>query len=59
MLMGDLLTLTQYDLPVQVVVFFNSALSMVKLTKMEVAGLPDYQTDLEEPNFARWPGPSA
>jgi len=51
MLMGDLLTLTQYDLPVKVVVFNNSALGMVKL-EMEVAGLPDYQTDLKNPNFA-------
>ena len=52
MLMGDLLTLTQYDLPVKVVVFNNSVLGMVKL-EMEVAGLPDYQTDLKNPNFAK------
>jgi pyruvate dehydrogenase (quinone) len=52
MLMGDLLTLTQYDLPVKVLVFDNSALGMVKL-EMEVAGLPDYQTDLKNPNFAK------
>jgi pyruvate dehydrogenase (quinone) len=52
MLMGDLLTLMQYDLPVKVLVFNNSALGMVKL-EMEVAGLPDYQTDLKNPNFAK------
>jgi pyruvate dehydrogenase (quinone) len=52
MLMGDLLTLTQYDLPIKVVVFNNSALGMVKL-EMEVAGLPDYQTDFKNPNFAK------
>ena len=52
MLMGDLLTITQYDLPVKVLVFNNSALGMVKL-EMEVAGLPDWQTDLKNPNFAR------
>jgi pyruvate dehydrogenase (quinone) len=52
MLMGDLLTLTQYDLPIKVLVFDNSALGMVKL-EMEVAGLPDYQTDLKNPNFAK------
>jgi pyruvate dehydrogenase (quinone) len=51
MLMGDLLTLTQYDLPIKIVVFNNSALGMVKL-EMEVLGLPDYQTDLKNPNFA-------
>ncbi len=32
--------------------FNNSALGMVKL-EMEVAGLPDYQTDLKNPNFAK------
>ena len=52
MLLGDLLTITQYDLPIKVVVFDNSALGMVKL-EMEVAGLPDYQTDLKNPNFAK------
>ena len=51
MLMGDLLTLTQYDLPIKIVVFNNSALGMVKL-EMEVLGLPDYQTGLKNPNFA-------
>lgn len=52
MLMGDLLTVMQYDLPVKILVFNNSALGMVKL-EMEVAGLPDYQTDLKNPNFAK------
>src|SRR5271163_2285495 len=52
MLMGDLLTLTQHDLPIKIVVFNNSALGMVKL-EMEVAGLPDYQTDLKNQNFAK------
>ena len=52
MLMGELLTLLQYKLPVKLVVFNNSALGMVKL-EMEAAGLPDWQTDLVNPNFAR------
>jgi pyruvate dehydrogenase (quinone) len=52
MLMGDLLTLTQYDLPIKIVLFNNSVLGMVKL-EMEVAGLPDFQTDLKNPNFAK------
>jgi pyruvate dehydrogenase (quinone) len=52
MLMGDLLTLTQYDLSIKLVVFDNSALGMVKL-EMETAGMPDYQTDLKNPNFAK------
>ena len=52
MLMGDLLTLTQYDLPIKVVVFNNGVLGMVKL-EMETGGFPDYQTDLKNPNFAK------
>jgi pyruvate dehydrogenase (quinone) len=52
MLLGDLLTLTQYDLPIKVLVFDNGALGMVKL-EMETGGFPDYQTDLKNPNFAK------
>jgi pyruvate dehydrogenase (quinone) len=52
MLMGDLLTITQYDLPIKVIVFDNSALGMVKL-EMEVNGLPDWQTDLKNPDFSK------
>jgi pyruvate dehydrogenase (quinone) len=52
MLMGDLLTITQYDLPIKVLVFDNGALGMVKL-EMETGGWPDYQTDLKNPNFAK------
>ncbi|MEU7074316.1 pyruvate dehydrogenase [Streptomyces narbonensis] len=51
MLMGDFLTLVQYDLPVKVVVFNNSALSMVEL-EMLVAGLPSYGTTNKNPDFA-------
>jgi pyruvate dehydrogenase (quinone) len=52
MLMGDLLTITQYDLPIKLLVFDNGALGMVKL-EMETGGWPDYQTDLKNPNFAK------
>jgi pyruvate dehydrogenase (quinone) len=52
MLMGDLLTITQYDLPIKILVFDNGALGMVKL-EMETAGFPDFQTDLKNPNFAK------
>ncbi|MFD5426664.1 pyruvate dehydrogenase [Streptomyces sp. NPDC127084] len=51
MLMGDFLTLVQYDLPVKVVVFDNSSLSMVEL-EMLVAGLPSYGTAYRNPDFA-------
>ncbi|MFF9819131.1 pyruvate dehydrogenase [Streptomyces sp. NPDC014006] len=51
MLMGDFLTLVQYDLPVKVVLFNNSALSMVEL-EMLVAGLPPHGTANKNPDFA-------
>ncbi|MER5965612.1 pyruvate dehydrogenase [Streptomyces sp. NPDC002057] len=51
MLMGDFLTLVQYDLPVKVIVFNNSALGMVEL-EMLVAGLPSYGTTNKNPDFA-------
>jgi len=52
MSLGDILTITQYNLPIKLVVFDNSALGMVKL-EMETAGMPDFQTDLKNPNFAK------
>ena len=52
MLLGDLLTLKQLNLPVKLVVFNNSALGFVEL-EMKAAGLIDYGTDLVNPNFAK------
>jgi pyruvate dehydrogenase (quinone) len=51
MLMGELLTLSAYDVPVKVVVFNNASLGMVKL-EMLVDGLPDYGTDHPRVDFA-------
>ena len=51
MLLGDLATITQYNLPIKIIVFNNRSLGMVKL-EMEVAGLPDWQTDMHNPDFA-------
>ncbi|MBT2508880.1 pyruvate dehydrogenase [Streptomyces sp. ISL-98] len=51
MLMGDFLTLVQYDLPVKVIVFNNSSLSMVEL-EMLVDGLPSHGTENKNPDFA-------
>ncbi|WP_031515748.1 pyruvate dehydrogenase [Streptomyces sp. NRRL F-5123] len=51
MLMGDFLTLVQYDLPVKVVLFDNSSLGMVEL-EMMVEGLPAYGTTNHNPDFA-------
>ena len=44
MLFGELLTVAKYQLPVKIVVFNNGALGMIKL-EMMVDGLPDYQVD--------------
>jgi pyruvate dehydrogenase (quinone) len=51
MLMGDLLTLKQLNLPVKIVVFNNGALAFVEL-EMKAAGILDFATDLHNPNFA-------
>ena len=44
MLLGELITLRDLDLPVVVVVFNNASLGMVKL-EMLVEGMPDHATD--------------
>src|ERR1700681_1787999 len=52
MLMGDLLSLRQLKAPVKIVVFKNNSLAFVEL-EMKAAGLVDFGTDLENPNFAK------
>jgi pyruvate dehydrogenase (quinone) len=52
MMMGDLMTIVQYKLPVKIIVFNNRSLGMVKL-EMEVAGIPDRETDMLNPDFTR------
>ena len=52
MLLGDLLSLRQLELPVKVVVFRNDALAFVEL-EMKAAGLLDFATDLHNPDFAK------
>ncbi|MEV5957734.1 thiamine pyrophosphate-dependent enzyme [Streptomyces sp. NPDC051987] len=51
MLLGDLMTLKSYRLPVKLVVFDNRRLGMVKL-EQEQAGLPEFGTVLDNPDFA-------
>ncbi|MCM6776385.1 pyruvate dehydrogenase [Nocardia sp. CDC159] len=51
MLMGDLLTVALYDLPVKIVVFNNASLGMVKL-EMLVDGYPDFGTDHPAVDFS-------
>ena len=51
MLLGDILTLRQLKLPVKIIVFNNASLGFVEL-EMKAAGMIDYATDLDNPNFA-------
>ena len=51
MMFGELITLRQLKLPVKIVVFNNGALSFVEL-EMKAAGLVNFGTDLQDPNFA-------
>jgi len=52
MLLGDLLTAIQEDIPIKIAVFNNGSLGFVEL-EMKVEGLLDAYTDLENPNFAQ------
>lgn len=52
MLLGELLTVAQYELPVKIAVHNNSSLNFIDL-EMKAAGFPPYATDLVNPDFAR------
>jgi pyruvate dehydrogenase (quinone) len=52
MLLGDLLTLRQHQLPVKLIVFRNDSLAFVEL-EMKAAGILDYGTDLHNPDFTK------
>lgn len=52
MMMGDILTIYQYNLPVKIVVYNNSQLGFVAM-EMKVAGLPPFGIDLKNPDFAK------
>ncbi len=51
MLLGELITLVQYNLPVKVVLFDNATLGMVRL-EMLVDGLPSFGTDSPSVDYA-------
>jgi len=52
MLLGDLLTLRQVELPVKIVVFNNGSYGFVEL-EQKAAGLLTFGTDLKNPDFAK------
>jgi pyruvate dehydrogenase (quinone) len=51
MLMGDLITLTQMNLPVKIVIFNNGVLGFVAL-EMKASGFVETGVDLKNPDFA-------
>jgi pyruvate dehydrogenase (quinone) len=51
MLLGELVTLHQQQLPVKVVVFTNGSLAFVEL-EMKADGIATYGTELDNPDFA-------
>ena len=53
MLMADFLTAVDYDLPITVVIFNNSKLGLIK-GEQEAKGIPEFQTDLRNPDFAEY-----
>lgn len=52
MLLGDLLTIHQENLPIKIVVLNNSSLNFVEL-EMKTEGLLNNYTDLKNPSFAK------
>jgi pyruvate dehydrogenase (quinone) len=52
MLLGDLMTISQYQIPVKIIIFNNRTLGMVKL-EMRVQGYIDWQTDMVNPDFVK------
>jgi pyruvate dehydrogenase (quinone) len=52
MLMGDVLSLKQHNLPVKVIIFKNESLAFVEL-EMKASGFLNFATDLHSPNFAK------
>jgi pyruvate dehydrogenase (quinone) len=51
MLLGELLTIVQHQLPVKIVLFDNHRLGMVQL-EQEAAGYPNFGCELKNPNYA-------
>lgn len=51
MLLGELLTVRQLDLPIKIVVYNNSSLNFVEL-EMKAAGVVNFATELENPRFS-------
>jgi pyruvate dehydrogenase (quinone) len=55
MLLGDLSTIATYELPIKIIVFDNGLLDMVHW-EMLSEGFEPYETDLQNPDFAKLAG---
>jgi pyruvate dehydrogenase (quinone)/pyruvate oxidase len=53
MMMGEVATLVQYDLPVKVVVLKNNTLGLIKWEQMLYLGNPEYGVDLHPVDFVK------
>lgn len=58
MLLGDLITIVQYRLPVKIVVYNNDCLDFIQL-EMQAAGLIPWQINLNNPSLPPWRMPLA
>ena len=52
MLMGELATAVEHELPIKIVIFDNASYGMVRL-EQQVAGMPPTETGLKNPDFAK------
>jgi len=52
MLLGDLITISQYNLPVKIVIFNNQSLAFVDI-EMKAAGISPFGVDLKNVNYAQ------
>ncbi len=53
MMMGDLVTLAQHNLPVKIVVLKNNTLGLIKWEQMVYLGNPEYGVDLKPIDFVK------
>jgi len=53
MLMGDFITAVKYKLPIKVIIFNNHKLGLIQM-EQEVIGIPQFQVELENPDYAEF-----
>ena len=53
MLLGELVTITRYRLPIKVVVIKNGRLGQIRWEQMMFLGNPEYECDLTDMSFAK------